>query len=354
MGTQAWTTERGAPGSMAAAWRRVWVLLALAALGGCTQKEEAEDVGAASFLEPDSAAPGGEGVDSIAGSHWTEEDWDILQEKVRWAVSEGLDGLPVGEALARLGETFVGTTYTPGTLEAPGPEHLVVNLRELDCVTFIESMLALTWLIRNEGEAILADRDAAMRRYEEYLTAIRYRDGALNGYPSRLHYFTEWLSNNDDMGLVQLRTRELGGVADAEPIAFMTEHRDAYRQLAEDENFRDVARTEERLNAAGPRYYIPEEKIREAESDIAHGDIIAATSTLPGLDVAHTGIALWKDGRLHLLHAPLVGKNVEISELPLSERILEITAQDGIMVARAQEWPGSGGPAARDGVGPRN
>jgi len=52
--------------------------------------------------------------------------------------------------------------------------------------------------------------------------------------------------------------------------------------------------------------------------------------------VAHTGIALWRGGRLHLLHAPLVGKSVEISVLPLAERIVELKTQDGIMVARVQ------------------
>ena len=62
--------------------------------------------------------------------------------------------------------------------------------------------------------------------------------------------------------------------------------------------------------------------------------MIAATSTLPGLDIAHTGFAIRIDGRLHLMHAPLVGSVVEISERPLADRILTIQAQDGIMVAR--------------------
>ena len=67
------------------------------------------------------------------------------------------------------------------------------------------------------------------------------------------------------------------------------------------------------------------------------GDIIAATSTVPGLDIAHTGIALWRDGRLHLLHAPLAGGVVQISEVPLAERIQRIRGQDGVMVARPTE-----------------
>ena len=81
-------------------------------------------------------------------AEWTAEDWRILVSKVQWGIAQRLDTLTPGEAVARLGETFVGTTYTPGTLEVPGPERLVVNLRELDCVTFIENVLALVRLIR--------------------------------------------------------------------------------------------------------------------------------------------------------------------------------------------------------------
>jgi hypothetical protein len=91
---------------------------------------------------------------------------------------------------------------------------------------------------------------------------------------------------------------------------------------------------ERRLNRGPARWYIPKDRIAAVANRIQDGDIIAATSTLPGLDIAHTGIALWQHGELHLLHAPLVGKSVEISALPLADRIRGIPTQDGIMVAR--------------------
>jgi hypothetical protein len=131
-------------------------------------------------------------------------------------------------------------------------------------------------------------------------------------------------------------TEELGGERDAEPVNFMSTHPDAYRQLADVANVERVRATEATLSAAG-RTYVPEDRIAEAASGIQDGDIIAATSTVPGLDVAHTGLALWVDGALHLLHAPLVGDSVEISTVPLAERILSITGQDGILVARPAE-----------------
>lgn len=265
---------------------------------------------------------------------WTDADWHVLDTKVSWAVAEGLDTLPIGTAIARLGETFVGTTYTPGTLEAPGPERVVINLREFDCVTFIENMLAMTRFIRHDGAALLADRPAAQVRYARYLEEIRYRGGHLDGYPGRLHYFSEWLSDNAARGRLRLLARELGGVEDPEPLSFMSAHPSAYRQMA-DPGVPEVIRAmEQRLNAGPARWYLPENRIAEVVDRIQDGDLIAATSTLPGLDVAHTGIALWQGGRLHLLHAPLVGKSVEISVLPIAERIVENKTQDGIMVAR--------------------
>jgi hypothetical protein len=268
-------------------------------------------------------------------AQWTDADWRVLDAKVRWAVAQGLDALPIGTAIARLGETFVGTTYTPGTLEAAGPERVIINLREFDCVAFIENMLAMTRFIRHDGVAGLTDRPAAEARYTRYLEDIRYRGGHLDGYPSRLHYFSEWLSDNERRGGLRLITKELGGIQDTEPLSFMSTHPAAYRQMADPGVPEAIRAMEQRLNAGPARWYVPEDRIASAANQIRDGDIIAATSTLPGLDVAHTGIALWRDGRLHLLHAPLVGKSVEISVLPLAQRILDIKTQDGIMVARA-------------------
>jgi hypothetical protein len=183
---------------------------------------------------------------------------------------------------------------------------------------------------------LLDDRSAAEARYQQLLAELRYRDGVIDGYPSRLHYFSDWIADNARRGLVVDIGAELGGVRDDEPVDFMTTHPDAYRQLHDPENVERVREAEARLSAAG-RAYVPEERIAEVAERIRDGDIIAATSTVAGLDVAHTGLALRIDGRLHLLHAPLVGDSVEISEVPLAERILDISGQDGIMVARPVE-----------------
>ena len=269
----------------------------------------------------------------------TDADWAIVQEKARWAVDEGYAGLSIGDLVVRIGETFIGTPYAPYTLEAPGQEGLVIELEELDCVTFVENVLALARFVQTAPDELLVARAGLRQRpfFSGILEDIRYRGGELDEYPSRLHYFSEWISDNHGMGLVRDVSQELGGVADAEPIDFMTTHPDAYRQLGEDPAFRAELREVEARLSAEPRYYIPEDRIAGVEDRIQDGDIIAATSTVAGLDIAHTGIALWRDGRLHLLHAPLAGGVVQISEAPLAERIQRIGGQDGVMVARPVE-----------------
>ena len=179
----------------------------------------------------------------------------------------------------------------------------------------------------------MTDRASVERRYEGTLTALRYRDGVIDGYPSRLHYFSDWIQDNERKGLIRDVTRELGGVLDGERIDFMSTHTSAYRQLSDEANVARVIQAEHRLSESG-RFFIPEGEIARASSRIRNGDIIAATSTVEGLDIAHTGLALWVDGTLRMLHAPLVGEAVQISEVTLSERIARIQGQDGIIVAR--------------------
>jgi hypothetical protein len=288
---------------------------------------------------PTVAAPGDE-TTVTAGAGWADEDWAIFQSKVRWALEERLDTLPLGRAMAEMGRSFVGAAYVPGTLEVKGPERLVINFRGLDCVTFVENAWALSSFVRVVGGALgldvirsLTNRALTEQRYESLLRSVRYQDGNIDGYPSRLHYFTDWVGDNAARGLVRDISRELGGTLDTEPIDFMSTHTESYRQLGDPSFVTLVRQTEQRLTDTG-RYFVSQDRIEDVAEMIQDGDIIAATSTVRGLDVAHTGLALWVDGTLHMLHAPLVGEEVQISAVSLADRIQRISGQDGIIVAR--------------------
>ena len=316
-------------------------MVALTVLGAPACGPDAPGTGAlpevASLASVRPVAAGGDLVqgDTVPGlPSWTYKDWDILQETATWALQNRVDTLVIGDRIVRIGETFVGTPYLPRTLDPPGPERLVVNLRAMDCVTYVENMLALSRFVTEAPQGSLDQPEQAMRLYQEILTRIRYRGGRLAGYPSRLHYFSEWLHDNEARGLIEIITGDLGGTVDPEPVSFMTSHRDLYPQLVDDQNYQEIGRAEERLNSA-PRYYIVESEVEVVADRIEDGDILAMATTVAGLDVAHTGIAVWKNGELHLMNAPLVGKSVQISEKRLSDRLLGITSQDGVMIARA-------------------
>jgi hypothetical protein len=283
----------------------------------------ADDTGARSGVLPGGVtAPPPDGLPDTGP---TERDLEILRETMDAAFAARMDTLPIGEIIVGIGRRFVGETYTPGTLEVPGSERLVVNLREFDCVTYVESVLAMARMVR------AGERDFAA--FQRELTRIRYRNGMVDGYPSRLHYFSEWISDNAAKQIVQDVTARIGGVAMTEPINFMTSNAHAYPHMADPDNVRAIGAVEQRLSAAA-RHYIPQHQIATLERGIRNGDVIAATSSVHGLDVAHTGFAIWVDGRVHLMHAPLVGSVLEISARPLGDRILGINGQDGIMVAR--------------------
>lgn len=122
--------------------------------------------------------------------------------------------------MVRVGREFLGTQYEAHTLEQPGEEQLVVYLRGFDCVTFVENVLALSRCIKKQVSTFEA--------VENELQEIRYRKGVLDGYPSRLHYFSEWIEDNAAKGVVRNVTAELGGQSYRKTINWITRHHDAY------------------------------------------------------------------------------------------------------------------------------
>jgi len=266
--------------------------------------------------------------------HESAADWAVARRTLEWGVTQGIDARPMGERVAQLGATFVGTPYLPGTLEVPGAEGLVVRLTAFDCVTLVEHLAVLATLLPEGSDGRLENEENFRRRYREELTKIRYRGGVRDGYPSRLHYFSEWIYDAEAKGILTDITRELGGVVDPRSIHFMSAHPQSYRQIGEDPaNLAAIREIEATLNGR-PRYFIPKDRIAAIEGGIRDGDLIAAVSTVDGLDIAHTGIAVQRGGRIHLMHAPLVGDSVEVSDLPLAERIQRFSSQSGIVVAR--------------------
>ncbi|HET8736100.1 MAG TPA: N-acetylmuramoyl-L-alanine amidase-like domain-containing protein [Pricia sp.] len=240
---------------------------------------------------------------------------------------DGLLEIDFGETMVAVGKTFVGTPYVAKTLEIGDTETLVINLQGLDCTTFVENVLAFSLMLEN-GQSSFDD-------FTKTLETIRYKNGVLDGYASRLHYFSEWIANNEKKGLLKDITAEIGGMEITKDINFMSTHRDLYPFLSDDENFGKIKASETYLNDK-TLCILPQDQIAASEHLIKTGDIIALTTSIDGLDITHTGIAIReKDGRIHLLHASTGSMEVEISELPLTDYLKKVKKNTGIMVARA-------------------
>ncbi|MFN2395822.1 MAG: N-acetylmuramoyl-L-alanine amidase-like domain-containing protein [Bacteroidales bacterium] len=220
---------------------------------------------------------------------------------------------------------FLNTPYTAHTLEIPGEEQLVVNLREMDCTTFVEYVVALTLLIQ--------ENRTDFERFTELLACVRYRDGIIDGYPSRLHYFTEWLQNNARKGILEIVSNELSNEPYNTDVSFMSSNTGLYRQLENPEYVSRIKETE-KIISGYEMNFIPKDQILENESHIKDGDIIAFTTNITGLDVSHTGFAFYQNGRLYLLHASTRTNQVEISPVPLSDYLAPMSRVTGILVGR--------------------
>jgi hypothetical protein len=264
----------------------------------------------------------------FAQTIYTQKDVDLCNSKFQLAVGKNLSLLPVNQIIIEIGKSFLGTDYIANSLEKGEEEKLVVHLTGLDCYTFLESSLVFARCIK-EGKKSFDD-------YQNELTNIRYRNGKLGEYPSRLHYFSDWIFDLNKRGIGKDITKEIGGKPYDKKINFMSTHVDAYRQLKSNPKYVDEIVKIEKEISSRKYYFIPQEEISKVEDKIQSGDIIGITTNVEGLDIAHTGIAIrMEDGRIHLMHAPNVGYKVQIAEKPLADYIKGNKKQTGIMVLRA-------------------
>lgn len=235
------------------------------------------------------------------------------------------------------GKKFIGVPYVAHTLEKGDKEHLIVNLHELDCTTFVETVVALS----------LCDKEDA-RTFKDYcrnLTRIRYREGKMTDYTSRLHYFTWWGEDNEKKGIVkEIVSASNSGENDpfsavqTLSINYMSQHPASYKQLKAHPEFVPVIKKYEDASKGRKYRYIPKKNVGWSDKSslgIVHsGDIIAMLTSKPGLDTSHIGIAVWQNGKLHLLNASYVYKKVVLDTKTFYDYQQVQKSQTGIRVFR--------------------
>ena len=226
---------------------------------------------------------------------------------------------------------FLDIPYVAHTLEVNDDERLVVNTSQLDCTTLVETVTALT---------LCAYRHLfTWRDYLNALSAMRYRHGQIDDYTSRIHYFTEWITLNTEAGIVteiQAPNPPFSAVQHVN-VNYMSRHPQSYKALFEHPEFVTAIREMEQRVTGGTFRYIPKQMVknqallRQAVND---GDIIAITCKKAGLDIAHLGLAVWKDGKLHLLNASMLHKKVVEEPMTLYQYLQQHSTHTGIRIIR--------------------
>lgn len=223
------------------------------------------------------------------------------------------------DGMLTIGKTFLGTPYVANVLDKNEDEKLIVNPDEVDCMTLVEYVLVAA-------------------NFAPSVQNIRYRDGKINGYTSRLHYTSDWINNGIRNGFLEdvtaLNSQETMKLA----ISYMSTHPKSYKQL--EGSPAKVARmvTYEKALTGQTVHWLSKEKLpEEGFSWIKEGDIIAITTSIAGLDIAHMGLAIYEKGKLHLLHASSTAGKVVISESPLCRMLDKNKSWTGIRVIRAKK-----------------
>ena len=230
-----------------------------------------------------------------------------------------------------LARQFLGVPYVAHTLEVNDDERLVVNTRQLDCTTFVETVTALK-LCAQQGKRTFAD-------YQNVLRQLRYRQGRMAGYTSRLHYFTDWIRDKADMQLVtdvQQPNPPFSAVQTVN-VNYMSTHPTAYKALKANAALVPEIRAQEQSLTGMKVRYIPKRAVRNnalLRKVVKDGDILAITCNKKGLEIAHLGFAVWRNDGLHLLNASMIHKKVVEEPMTLYQYLQKHKTHTGIRVVR--------------------
>jgi hypothetical protein len=235
----------------------------------------------------------------------------------------------------RGGETFGGYLARAAYLQHGVPyekedpyrlserETLRVDLERFECVSFIESSIA----VARCGWAGESDPSC----FEREVLLSRYRGGRLSDYSSRLHYFVDWIYDNESRGRLRNLTESLGGEPVRKDFYHLTgrllvrpEHSELRRRV------RDV---EESLSGRS-HFVLPRERAPRALAGLSDGDLVAFVRERPGLLVHHAGFVRNVRGHPRLLHASSYHERVVLTPDDVTSYLLRRPERKGVIVAR--------------------
>lgn len=256
--------------------------------------------------------------------------------------------LELGDRIQSIAEQFLGEPYQANLLEKSSIEQPFISLHQFDCVLFLETVLALTTVLSKNSDypdalsSIQPSSTLSISQSEsELFTAIeryRYRDGKIDGYCSRLHYFSDWILDNQRRGNVEPIAQDSGSTSLTKSLNFMSNNWQKYPPLVKNPVLRDCISQSEinitnQLKTGGLRY-VPTHKLRSQEPKLRSGDLVGIVTNMNGLDVTHSGFLYRKDSRSRpgLIHASL-RSGIKISA-DLERYVIGVEGAIGIVVSR--------------------
>lgn len=224
-----------------------------------------------------------------------------------------------------------GTPYVAHTLEGE-TEKLTINIDELDCTTFVETLYALVKTTINGRYS--------WRDYAHHLEDLRYRHGDMGDYSTRLHYMSDWIIDNSSRGNIEDVTGEISCVRyKVKTIDYMSTHRDSYPSLKDDAIFEKVKNVE--VGYRNHRFpYIKKENLNSdaVKKVVKRGDFVGLVTRMEGLDLSHLGI-VEKDerGNLVLLDASSIGKKVMLEPVDMKTMLMKRKSNEGVRFFRIKQ-----------------
>jgi Protein of unknown function (DUF1460) len=206
----------------------------------------------------------------------------------------------IGERLKFITGQFLGKPYIINPLIGSDtePEIFTATYDSFDCVTYLETCLALAWATKVE-------------EVNELLREIRYRNGNV-AWKDRLHYTTDWSRYHIKRGAFTDITRGDDTLSRTKEINF--------------------------LKSFAPRTityrYFPKRKLNKVSKRLRDGDLIYFASTRKGLDTFHVGFLFWVNDKLVLRHSAKSKGGVVEQELA---EFIKVNTMPGFIVARPKE-----------------
>jgi hypothetical protein len=232
----------------------------------------------------------------------------LSRRRVQQLLSKTKSHRSAGSRIDVLSSHFLGHSYKQNPLigSADIAEVFTASLDGFDCVTYIETILALS-------------RASNVDDFVEGLRKIRYEQGRIE-WERRNHYMTGWIRNNAREGTIRPVSMPSVSALNKERLLNVVP---------------GVAAQRIRVKC------VPKSAVSRLEPHLQTGDLIFFVSTRKNLDVFHTGIVVRDGKRLLMRHASRSRGSVVEQDL---REFLKANRMAGVIVVRPVPLPlGEGG-----------